>query len=69
MSALISFIKAIIVRAISRWILSQLVTLLLSLGLIAGLLIAVIGIASYVKKRLNGRPLRSEVPSDGLQPG
>ncbi|MGD9091511.1 MAG: hypothetical protein PVF74_01590 [Anaerolineales bacterium] len=62
MSALISFIKAIIVRAISRWILSQLVTLLLSLGLIAALSIAVIGIASYMKTRLNGRPLRGEVP-------
>jgi dipeptide/tripeptide permease len=65
MSALISFIKAIIVRAISRWILSQVVTLLLSLGLIAGLLIALISFANYARKRLKGH----SVPSDALQLG
>ena len=61
MRTLISFVKALVGLAIRRWILGQMITLLISLGFIAALSIALIGIASYVNTRLNGRPVRGEI--------
>jgi hypothetical protein len=62
MKALISFVRAMVARAVERWILGQLITLLISLGLIAAMLLALRRFANYTKAHLSEQSVHADIP-------